>query len=145
VTGDLVWRHTGSGAVWMVRMNGLSVAAETLIYTEPSMAWQIVAAADFNADGRADIVWFNTTTRQVYVQLMDGFTILGANFGYTAGGTGEWKLVETADFDGDGKADLLWYNINTGEVWMVRMNGLAQVADQSVYQEWDLAWGIFNR
>lgn len=75
-------------------MNGLSVAAETLIYTEPSMAWQIVAAADFNADG---------------------------------------------------KADLLWYNTTTGQVWMVRMNGFVQVADQSVYQEWDLAWGILNR
>jgi hypothetical protein len=81
-----------------------SVAAETLIYTEPSMAWQIVAAADFNADGRADIVWFNTTTREFYVQLMDGFTIQGANFVYTAGGTSgsSWKPA-TSRLPGSGQ------------------------------------------
>jgi peptidyl-Asp metalloendopeptidase len=47
------------------------------------LRWKIIALGDYNGDGRADILWQNTATGQVYMMLMNGFTISGANFVYT--------------------------------------------------------------
>jgi hypothetical protein len=35
-----------------------------------------------------------------------------------------WSIVETGDFDGDGKSDILWRDSNTGTVTIWFMNGL---------------------
>ena len=37
-----------------------------------------------------------------------------------------YAIVGTGDFDGDGKADLLWRHVTTGDMWMWLMNGAAQ-------------------
>ncbi len=83
--------------------------------------WIQGLSADFNGDGKQDILWRKESTGQVRVWLMNGDTLLSSvalpniTAGWAAGGMG--------DFNGDGKTDILWRNKTTGEnrVWL--MNG----------------------
>jgi len=43
----------------------------------------------------------------------------------------DWKLADTADFNGDHKTDILWRN-DFGSVAIWTMDGATKVADQSV-------------
>jgi hypothetical protein len=55
-----------------------------------------------------------------------------------------WKVVAWGDYNGDGKADLLWRNEVTGQVYMMQMNGLAISAAGMIYQEANTAWKILG-
>jgi hypothetical protein len=62
-------------------MNGTAIASST--YLPPiSTAWQVRQLADFNGDGKADILWRETASGSSYLWLMNGATAVGA--GYTA-------------------------------------------------------------
>jgi hypothetical protein len=78
--------------------------------------------ADFNGDGRSDIVLRNGTTGQNAIWLMNGFTLQQGSL-IQSEPNAAWKVVGIGDFDGDGRADLLWRNSATGEdaIWL--MNG----------------------
>jgi hypothetical protein len=56
--------------------------------------------------------------------LMDG---LSKGAGVNLGG-GLWQVVDTPDFDGDGKSDLLWRNTNSGQFMGTLMDGLSKGA-----------------
>lgn len=76
---------------------------------------QIEAVNDFNGDKRADILARNSNGN-VVVYSMEGdrvwnkFTCVFS----TARPLANWDIVATGDFDGDGAADILWRNRNTG-------------------------------
>jgi len=43
-----------------------------------------------------------------------------------------WQVKGIGDFDGDGKADILWRNAVTGENYIWLMNGLSTASQGSV-------------
>ena len=93
--------------------------------------------ADFNGDGKPDLVWVNYTTGVLRVAYMDGPTKLGEDaLGQVPP---NWWLAAVASFDGDGQPDLFFRNYATGEneVWL--MNGIAQV-DTVVLPSLDPSW-----
>jgi len=47
---------------------------------------------DYNGDGKADLLWQNTASGQVYMMLMNGFTIGSGALLYTEPDT-QWKIV----------------------------------------------------
>ena len=55
-----------------------------------------------------------------------------------------WKVVALGDYDGDGRADLLWCNESTGVVYLMLMEGLSVRAEAPVYPEPDPAWRILG-
>jgi hypothetical protein len=74
---------------------------------------------DFNGDGYQDLVWQNSSTRQVTVHYYDGtpdISDIGWNWLNEAGEPTGWVLVGAADFDGNGVPDLVWEYIPTGQV-----------------------------
>jgi hypothetical protein len=99
-------------------MNGATVISQVGLLG-PDPGWSVTHVADFNGDGKADLLWQNTNGA-VTIWLMNGSTttsavgILGPN--------PDWRVSHTADLNGDGKADLLWRNIN-GAVTAWLMNG----------------------
>ncbi|TMH93500.1 MAG: VCBS repeat-containing protein [Betaproteobacteria bacterium] len=87
---------------------------------------------DHDGDGRSDILWRNASTGENYLYPMNGTTILaGEGFLRTVADL-NWKIAGVGDFDGDGKADILWRNSSTGENYIWLMNGLSTASQGSV-------------
>jgi YD repeat-containing protein len=83
---------------------------------------------DFDGDGRADILWHNDATHESQVWLMRANGRVGrANITDGAGTLlrvgPPWHVVGTRDFDGNGRADLVWHNRSTGETQLWFMDG----------------------
>ena len=75
--GDLLWHHQATGELYVWLMNG-TVAANGS-YLSPArvadLGWQIRGLADFNADGKLDVLWHHQTTGDLYVWLMAGTSV----------------------------------------------------------------------
>jgi hypothetical protein len=85
-----------------------------------SPTWHPIAAADFNADGKDDILWQNTNgTVAIWEMTGNGAgttTGIKPNGEFNIDGTQfvspTWHVVAARDFNNDSKADLLWQNDN---------------------------------
>lgn len=87
--------------------------------TSPGASWKAVASGDFNGDGRSDILFQDTATNAVQVDVMDGSTVAGsAQFAAPPGLT----AIGTGDFNGDGKSDILFKDAS-GSAVMWTMDG----------------------
>ena len=96
---------------------------------------------DFDGDGKADILWQNSTTGQLYIWLMNGTTVASqASPGTVAS---PWSVPGVGDFNGDGKSDILWRNSTTGQVYIWLMNGTA-IASQASPGTSPLPHGAFR-
>jgi Ca2+-binding RTX toxin-like protein len=107
-------------------------------------AWQVASVGDFNGDGKADILWRNSTTGVNYVYNSGNSATGGALATLT---DFNWKIVGTGDFDGDGKSDLLWRNSSTGAntIWKSGNANTLQAVDTIADQAWQVASvGDFN-
>lgn len=94
---------------------------------------------DVNGDGRADILWRNSTTGDNYGYFMNGLVVAGE--GYLPNVPVAWTVAGSGDFDGDGKADILWRNSTTGDVYFYLMNGPV-VASQGYGPNVPTAWSV---
>jgi hypothetical protein len=93
---------------------------------QATLDWQIMGTADFNGDGKSDILWRNEVNGYVSVWQMDRAQVATT---YNPGQVGlEWKIVGAGDFVGDGKAEVLWRNTASGEVdlWTIDGPGAGQ-------------------
>jgi len=119
---ELVVRNVVTG---VLRIGGATVSAP------PAVNWAIAATGDFDADGRADILWRNATSQKLVVWLMNGATKIGNLIPSPDQAIdGNWTVVGAADFNHDFKKDLLWYNQTSGKcvIWymgpnLVRLTG----------------------
>lgn len=109
---DILWRHAdGSLAMWL--MDGTAALAGRTIYTPAAgLASAVAGTGDFNRDGRADILIGQETVHEgtpyLALQLwqMDGLAPLAV--GTLAAVEASWRVEGVDDFDGDGRADILW-------------------------------------
>ncbi|MEI6206916.1 MAG: DUF1566 domain-containing protein [Desulfuromonadales bacterium] len=139
---DFVWQNSTTGQVYIMLMSGpTTVKSGAAIYTESNTNWKIVATGDINGDGTTDLIWWNNSTGQVYVMLINGITITGGNIIYTEANT-NWKIVAAADFNGNGKAELLWWNSTTGQVAIGQTNGTSTSTAAVIYTEPNTVWRI---
>ncbi len=86
--------------------------------------WTIAAVADFNGDGHPDYLLYNSSSHKTQVFYMTGAakTSTGTIFGPTL--TAGWTIAGVADFNGDGKPDLLLYKAATRQTMIWYLNGL---------------------
>ncbi|TMH96357.1 MAG: VCBS repeat-containing protein, partial [Betaproteobacteria bacterium] len=113
-------------------MNGLTIATGGSLTTVGDPAWQIQGTGDFDGDGKADILWRNAVTGENYIWLMNGLTIASQGSINVVDPTSGWQVQGIGDFDGDGRADILWRNTSTGENYIWLMNGLSTASQGSV-------------
>ncbi len=121
---DLLWNNPGKSlmAIWLMAGTELLLPGEP-IPGPPGVEWNAAWASDFNADGMADVRWYNDVDESTTIWLMTATELFMP--GQTIPGPlGDgWTRVLSLDFDGDSMADLLWRNTVThgAEVWL--MNG----------------------
>ncbi len=130
---DLLWQNVtdGSVAYWLMDGNR-KIGSGTLPYADANAGlagWKLVAAADLNSDGQADLLWQYGPTGQVVYWIMKGL-VSKASAGLPGAGPADglvsWRLAAAADLSGDGKPELLFQNRESGAVIYWLMNG-AQV------------------
>jgi hypothetical protein len=139
---QLLWRNDQTGQVFLMTVNlsgGTFGQTGQYIYNEPNLAWKIIATADFNGDGKSDILWRNDATGQVFMMLMNGPAISSAAQVYAEANL-NWKVASVGDYNGDGRSDILYRNFTTGQVYMLQMNGFAITGAGLVYSEGNLNW-----
>ena len=141
---DLVFQNTGTGQIykWLLDGTGSPVNFTTgtgmistgYLYSGGLAGWQLAGIADLDGDGIPDLVFQNTGTGQIYAWLLDGS---GAPINFTTGigikRTGYiyggsligWRLAGIADVNGDGKADLVFQNTASGQVYAWFLDGSA--------------------
>jgi len=142
---DLACRDssTGSGAthaIWVGVSNGSSF--DTTLWRRPTLGAprMFVGYADFNGDGRTDIWWHSTADDRFYVRISTGGAWADGLWheDFNSRNTYLWTSCEagsarTADFNGDGLADILCSyrgngeenaqaNAQTTQVWLSRGN-----------------------
>jgi hypothetical protein len=95
-------------------------ATATITVTNPPPPPGGAVRGDFNADGRPDLVWRNSSTGQNRVWFMNDSTFLGSAALTSA--AAPWQIAGTGDFNGDGFNDLVWRNDSTAQtiVWFLR-------------------------
>ncbi len=148
---DLVFRETtgGQNDVWL--MNGTTQASAVALSPTPSSLNQVIAGVDdFSGDNRNDLLLWNNSTGVVEFWLMNGTTRTG-----TAPLTGastlatNWKPSATADFNRDGRPDIVWRNFTSQKIVIWTMSGTAKIGnivpvpDQAVDANWEIV-GAFD-
>ena len=98
------------------------------------------ATCDFNADGKADLVWQNTASGVIGFWLMNGTAFSSwVDAGIVST---DWRIAATADFNGDGQPDVLWENTVTGDrgVWLMNGTTFASWVDLGIMStDWHIA------
>jgi glucose/arabinose dehydrogenase len=146
---DLVWRNTTTGqdAVWL--LDGVTFVSQAALPTVADGHWQIAAAADFNADGQVDIVWRNSATGQNVVWYMAGVTFVSQallpsepNVRWRPAGAPVAPPAVLADLNADGRPDVLWRNVSTGQNVVWYMNGTAVQTQATLPTVADVSWQV---
>ncbi|HJR55402.1 MAG TPA: FG-GAP-like repeat-containing protein [Rhizomicrobium sp.] len=110
---DILLRNSATQATEIMFLNTESTdpvgtVADTVALTSPGANWRAMAAGDFNGDGKSDIFWQNTATKQVQIHLMNGSNVTNTPLTQAAAGL---TAIGTGDFNGDGNSDLLFKNV----------------------------------
>lgn len=115
---SLVGRDLQSGNLWVSSTAGAYFTSGTLWGNwNPSATWVDVHLADFNGDGKADIIGRVQGTGQWWVGLSNGTsftTTLWANWNPNV----TWVNVQVGDFNGNGKADIAARCLQDGSWWI---------------------------
>lgn len=124
---DLIWRNYYSGQVAAWLLNGFSVTSVSYGTLPLSTGWSPISVSDFNGDGKSDILWYNSKTGEYASWFLNGRTLLGtATYGAIAQTSG-WSPLFIDDLNGDGRSDILWYNLfdYSLRAWLMGSGGVA--------------------
>lgn len=147
---DLVWRFHGAGSqkgqnmIWMLRDTVFKSRLD--LPAEIDLTWHPEGVGDFNADGKADLVWRRRTSsgpNRVWL-LSDGHFVRSKPLPPVP--DLDWRLEGVGAFNADTKPDLLWRYYGTaagqGSVVAWLMNGLELSASASIATVSDLNWKL---
>jgi hypothetical protein len=112
-------------------------------YAGPNCAVRLAQPrGDLDGDGRSDVLWRNVASGDNYVYPMNG-TAIGASEGYVRTVADQnWQIAGVGDFNGDGRADLLWRNDGTGENYIYLMGGTTVSAEGYLRSVADPNWRV---
>jgi hypothetical protein len=128
---DIVWRLDTGGvpSVWL--MDGRTFLGGANIQASGSA----MLVDDFDDDGHADFVSYFPVAGTVMVRT-NGVVDIETKLLL---GNPNWKVIATGDFNGDGKADLVWRHVS-GDTALWLMDGTTFLAGRGLHTyPWDIA------
>jgi hypothetical protein len=144
---DILWQQSqrGVNALWFMggTNNAQMINSASLQSTAPG--WKIKGVADFNGDGRPDILWRHRLSGSNVVwfmggtqntQIIDSVLLQSASSG--------WDIKGIADFNGDNRPDILWRNADSGAnvVWFMGGTQNTQIVNSTSLQSTNPLWDI---
>ncbi len=117
---DIVWRAaTGDVAIWQANGGSGFTGFSGHDLGQLSAGWTLQAVADFNGDGKADIVWRNGGGDVALWASNPGAGFTGFASQDLGVVSTSWIIAGAGDFNGDGKADILWRTPgNDSHLWL---------------------------
>src|SRR5206468_4057532 len=114
----------GALSDWLGQASGGFASNDANAFVVISTNWQVVGVADFNGDGRSDLLWRSDTGQMSdwLGQANGGFANNDANAFVNV--PTSWHIAAIGDYDGDGRSDILWRS-DTGQMsdWLGQANG----------------------
>jgi subtilisin family serine protease len=120
---SLITFNATAGVTYRIAVDGYSADAGNIslsLVNNGSGGNPSILKGDFNADGKADILWRNRVTGQNLLWLMSSTTV-SSFVSIPLAPDLNWIIGGTADYSGDGKTDILWRNGATGQnsIWIM--------------------------
>ena len=109
--------------------------SSTCLAEAPTTGGDHEVAADFDGDGKSDVLWRNGSNGADTIWKSANSATPQAMTTVTSQ---SWAIVGKGDFNGDGKADVLWRNASNGSNTIWRSGNAA--TQQTVVGVTDLAW-----
>lgn len=121
---DVLWQNTSTGDWGFWLLDGVNASAFGYVpLTVIAPAWRVVACADVNGDSHPDLLWSRPSTGELGFWLMNGMQPAGGGYIPLTTIDRVWQVAALADFSGDGKPDILWQNLTTGDRGFWRLDG----------------------
>jgi len=142
---DIAWRRSdGVITNWLATGNGSFTSNDINAWrNDIPNSWVIEGTGDFNGDDRDDLVWrrddgaFTTWLAQPN----GGFVSNDSNSWALI--STNWQIVETGDYNGDGRDDILWRNSNGAVTnWLAHGNGSFTSNDLNAHAVIPTAWHV---
>ena len=137
--GDVLLQNVKDGSCFVWEMDGLALKSggAGFVGWAPGKDWQVKGTADFNGDGKSDILLQNANSGACYVWEMDGLALRTGGTGYVGWTPGkEWQVASSGDFNGDEKGDILLQNVVDGACYVWEMDGLALKTSGNGFVGW---------
>ena len=122
---DILFQNSnGTVTDWLGRADGTFTGNGGKFSVNIGTAWHVAGTGDFDGDGRVDVLFQNSDgTVTDWLGRADGtFTGNAGKFSVSLGTV--WHVIGTGDFNGDGRADVLFQNTDgTVTDWLGRQDG----------------------
>lgn len=146
--GEHLWFIPSSlttGTIYEIRISDLTSSSNAykVVHIQSAPAGPRPPRADFNGDGKHDLVWRNIDTGRVWVTTVSGGAVTGGFALYTEPNV-NWRIIGTGDFNGDGHGDILWRNFATGQVFIQHWANRVLLSAGMAWTNTDPAWRIID-
>ncbi len=142
---DILWRGAdGALTNWLGRADGGFTGNDQAAFHKVPVAWKVAGAGDFNGDGRDDVLWRhdNGALTNWLGGADGGFTGNDAAASF-AGIPTSLKVAALADFNGDGRDDILWRHDNGALTnWLGRADGGFSGNDAAAFHNVPTSWKV---
>jgi hypothetical protein len=140
---DILWRNhqTGENVAWF--MNNEAITGSVFLPAVDIYAgWEVEGVGNFAGDARPDLLWRNAYTGGVLVWVMGDAGTIASTAEIEGMSDMQWHIAGVADFNDDGRDDILWRDDDEGSnaVWL--MNGTTRTAVASLPRVQGLEWSI---
>ncbi len=113
-------------STWFSNGNGSFRVVETREQDRYGDGRQI-QTGDFNGDGRTDLIFFDKTETQIGISAGGGRFMWHRFVPWSGYDVGKGERFDAADFNGDGRTDLIHFYGNFTNVWLASANGTFDV------------------